>query len=149
MVYSAGGVLLTSTDDNGDSNPLLQAIWSLVRARSASLAIIADINLFPADVGLCQNFPLSPILFVIFMGRISRLSQEVGSFYFIGFRISTLLFADDVASLGGVLQLTLQWFTAKCEVAGMTISTSESDAMVFRKDIPDPPHKVSRGLFML
>ncbi|KAI3357210.1 hypothetical protein L3Q82_015673 [Scortum barcoo] len=51
-------------------------------------------------------------------------------------RISSLLFADDVvllASSNQDLQHVLERFAAECEVAGMGISTSKSEAMVLVK----------------
>ncbi|KAL4006357.1 guanylate cyclase activator 1 [Sarotherodon galilaeus] len=92
--------------------------------------------------GLHQGCPLSPILFVIFMDRISRRSQVAEGFHLGGLRISSLLFTDDVvllASLDDGLQLAVEPFTAKCEAVGMRISTSKSEAMVLtRKRVECP-----------
>ena len=50
------------------------------------------------------------------------------------FGIGSLLFADDVslllASLARDLQLSLELFAAKCEAAGIKMSTSKSEAML-------------------
>lgn len=49
-------------------------------------------------------------------------------------RISSLFFADDVVlfvSSGRGLYLTLEQFSAECEVAGVRIRNSKSEAMVF------------------
>uniref|UniRef100_A0A3P8RJK0 Reverse transcriptase domain-containing protein n=1 Tax=Astatotilapia calliptera TaxID=8154 RepID=A0A3P8RJK0_ASTCA len=113
----------------GVSGPLLRAIRSLYN-RCKSLVRIAGNKLdsFPVGDGLRQGCPLSPILFIIFMDRISRCSQVAEGFHFVGLRISSLLFADDVvllASLSEGLQLALEQFTAQCEAAGMRISTSQ------------------------
>ncbi|TWW69209.1 hypothetical protein D4764_18G0000150 [Takifugu flavidus] len=51
-------------------------------------------------------------------------------------QIGSLLFADDVvllASSARDLQLSLDWFAAACEAAGMKISTSKSEAMVLNR----------------
>ncbi|KAI3370271.1 hypothetical protein L3Q82_025053 [Scortum barcoo] len=90
-------------------------------------------DLFPVHVGLRQGCPLSPVLFIIFMDRISRRSQGPEGVRFGNHRISSLLFADDVvlmASSGQDLQHVLERFAAECEAAGMRISTSKSEAMV-------------------
>ncbi|KAI3356914.1 hypothetical protein L3Q82_003564 [Scortum barcoo] len=65
--------------------------------------------------------------------QISRRSQGPEGVRFGNHRISSLLFADDVvlmASSGQDFQHVLERFAAECEVAGMRISTSKSEAMV-------------------
>ena len=82
------------------SNPLIRAVRSLYD-RCQSLVRIASnkLDLFPVRVGLHQGCPLSPILFIIFMDRISRHSQGVEGVRFGDLRIESLLFADDVVLL--------------------------------------------------
>ncbi|KAJ0063551.1 hypothetical protein NL108_003867 [Boleophthalmus pectinirostris] len=96
-------------------------------------------DLFPVHVGLRQGCRLSPVLFIVFMDRISRRSQGVR---FGDHRISSLLFADDVvllASSNQDLQCALGRFAAECEAAGMKISSSKSEAMVLdRKKVACP-----------
>lgn len=59
---------------------------------------------------------------------------------FLGLRILSLLFEDDVvlqASLTSDLQLTFGWFAAKCEAAMMKISNSTSEVLSLeRVDCP-------------
>ncbi|KAI3371109.1 hypothetical protein L3Q82_023745 [Scortum barcoo] len=125
--------------------PLLRAVRSLYD-RSRSLVRIAGSksDLFPVHVGLRQGCPLSPVLFIIFMDRISRRSQGPEGVRFGNHRISSLLFADDVvllASSSQDLQHVLERFAAECEAAGMRISTSKSEAMVTRPEkggVPSP-----------
>ncbi|KAI3353184.1 hypothetical protein L3Q82_019738 [Scortum barcoo] len=127
----------------GVREPLLRAVRSLYD-RSRSLVRIAGSksDLFPVHVGLRQGCPLSPVLFIIFMDRISRRSQGPEGVRFGNHRISSLLFADDVvlmASSGQDLQHVLERFAAECEAAGMRISTSKSEAMVLdRKRVACP-----------
>ncbi|KAI3364367.1 hypothetical protein L3Q82_011165 [Scortum barcoo] len=147
----------------GVRGPLLRAVRSLYD-RSRSLVRIAGSksDLFPVHVGLRQGCPLSPVLFIIFMDRISRRSQGPEGVRFGNHRISSLLFADDVvllASSSQDLQHVLERFAAECEAAGMRISTSKSEAMVLdrkRGGVPSPGEwrgpassggvQVSRGL---
>ncbi|KAK3526405.1 hypothetical protein QTP70_025434 [Hemibagrus guttatus] len=102
---------------------------------SRSLVRIASCksNLFPVRVRLWQGCPFSPVLFIVFMDRISRRSQGLEGVQFGDHRISSLLFADHVVLLAPSsldLQRALGCFAAECEVAGMRISTSKSEAMV-------------------
>ena len=120
------GVLWGLLRDYGVSGPLMRAIRSL-RDQSQSLVRIAGskLNSFPVRVGLCQGCPLSPILFIGFMDRISRRNQGVEGVRFGDFRIGSLLFADDVVLLAPPahdFQLSLAWFPAECKEVGIKIS---------------------------
>ncbi|KAI3369286.1 hypothetical protein L3Q82_007539 [Scortum barcoo] len=157
------GILWGVLREYGVRGPLLRAVRSLYD-RSRSLVRIAGSksDLFPVHVGLRQGCPLSPVLFIIFMDRISRRSQGPEGVRFGNHRISSLLFADDVvllASSSQDLQHVLERFAAECEAAGMRISTSKSEAMVTRPEkggVPSPGEwrgpassggvQVSRGL---
>lgn len=52
-------------------------------------------------------------------------------------RIASLLFVDDVASLFCDLQHSLYPFAAECEVAGIKIFNSKSEAMVLSRKLMD------------
>ncbi|KAK3512205.1 hypothetical protein QTP70_000467 [Hemibagrus guttatus] len=128
------GILWEVLWEYGVRGPLLRAVRSLYN-RSRSLVRIASCksDLFPVHVGLQQGCPLSPVLFIVFMDRISRRSQGLEGVRFGDHRISSLIFADDVvllASSGLDLQHALGRFAAECEAAGMRVSTSKSEAMV-------------------
>ncbi|KAK3551641.1 hypothetical protein QTP70_020851 [Hemibagrus guttatus] len=102
--------------------PLLRAVRSLYN-RSRSLVRIASCksDLFPVHVGLRQGCPLSPVLFIVFMDRISRRSQGLEGVRFGDHRISLLIFADDVVLLAPSsldLQHALGCFAAECERLG-------------------------------
>ncbi len=128
------GILWEVLQEYGVGGPLLRAVRSLY-CRSRSLVRIAGSksDLFPVHVGLRQGCPLSPVLFIIFMDRISRRSHGPEGIWFGSQWISSLLFADDVVLLAPSsqdLQHVLGRFAAECEAAGMRISTSKSEAMV-------------------
>ncbi|KAI3353555.1 hypothetical protein L3Q82_020075 [Scortum barcoo] len=95
------GILWGVLREYGVRGPLLRAVRSLYD-RSRSLVRIASSksDLFPVHVGLRQGCPLSPVLFIIFMDRISRRSQGPEGVRFGNHRISSLLFADDVVLVG-------------------------------------------------
>ena len=137
------GALWGVLREYGVTAPLIRAVRSLYD-RCQSLVRIAGSksDSFPVRVGLRQGCPLSPILFIVFMDRISRRSQVMEGFRFGDARIRSLLFADDVVLLAPSsqeLQLSLGQFAAACEAAGMTISTSKSEAMVLdRKRVECP-----------
>uniref|UniRef100_A0A8C6NIQ5 Reverse transcriptase domain-containing protein n=1 Tax=Nothobranchius furzeri TaxID=105023 RepID=A0A8C6NIQ5_NOTFU len=128
------GALWGVLREYGVPGPLIRAVRSLYD-RCQSLVRIAGSKSgsFPVRVGLRQGCPLSPILFITFMDRISRCSQGVEGIRFGGLRIRSLLFADDVVLLASSerdLQLSLERFAAECEAAGMRISSSKSETMV-------------------
>ena len=70
------GVLWGVLREYGVPDPLIGAVQSLYD-RCQTLVRIAGSksDAFPVRVGLRQGCPLSPILFIIFMERISRRSQ--------------------------------------------------------------------------
>ncbi|KAK3525984.1 hypothetical protein QTP70_011818 [Hemibagrus guttatus] len=128
------GILWEVLWEYGVRGPLLRAVRSLYN-RSRSLVRIASCksDLFPVHVGLRQGCPLSPVLFIVFMNRISRRSQGLEGVWFEDHRISSLIFADDVVLLAPSsldLQHALGRFATECEVAGMRVSTSKLEAMV-------------------
>ncbi|KAK3528646.1 hypothetical protein QTP70_006351 [Hemibagrus guttatus] len=128
------GILWEVLWEYGVRGSLLRAVRSLYN-RSRSLVRIASCksDLFPVHVGLRQGCPLPPVLFIVFMDRISRRSQGLEGVRFGDHRISSLIFADDVvllASSGLDLQHALGHFAAECEAAGMRVSTSKSEVMV-------------------
>uniref|UniRef100_A0A8C6M1L2 Reverse transcriptase domain-containing protein n=1 Tax=Nothobranchius furzeri TaxID=105023 RepID=A0A8C6M1L2_NOTFU len=128
------GALWVVLREYGVPGPLIWAVRSLYD-RCQSLVRIAGSKSgsFPVRAGLRHGCPLSPILFITFMDRISRHSQGVEGIRFAGLRIRSLLFADDVVLLASSerdLQLSLERFAAECEAAGMRISSSKSETMV-------------------
>ncbi|KAI3365768.1 hypothetical protein L3Q82_000703 [Scortum barcoo] len=104
--------------------------------RSRSLVRIAGSksDLFPVHVGLRQGCPLSPVLFIIFMDRISRRSQGGRRESGLGTTGFHLCFLQMMLScwLHQTRTFSMYWerFAAECEAAGMRISTSKSKAMV-------------------
>ncbi|KAK3546788.1 hypothetical protein QTP86_001940 [Hemibagrus guttatus] len=125
------GILWEVLWEYGVRGPLIRALYN----RSRSLVHIASCksDLFPVHVGPRQGCPLSPVLFIVFMDRISRRSQGLEGVRFGDHRISSLIFADDVVLLASSsldLQHALGRFAAECEAAGMRVSTSKSEAMV-------------------
>ncbi|KAK3522832.1 hypothetical protein QTP86_004669 [Hemibagrus guttatus] len=131
------GILWEVLWEYGVHGPLLRAVRSLYN-RSRSLVRIASYksDMFPLHVGLRQGCPLSPVLFILFMDRISRRSQGLEGVWFGDHRISSLIFADDVVLLAPSsldLQHALGHFAAECEAAGMRLSSSKSEAMVLNR----------------
>ena len=87
------GILWELLREYGVPELLLRAIWYLYN-KSKSCVRIPDTksDLFTLCVGLRQGCPLSPILSVIFMDRISRRSRGKESVWFGDLRIASLLF---------------------------------------------------------
>ena len=82
------------------------------------------------------------------MDRITRRSRGGEGLQFDGRRISSLLFAVDVvlmASSACDLQHSLDRLAAKCEAAGIRISTAKSEAMTHSRkpvELPTPGRKL-------
>ena len=111
------GLMWGVVREYGVPDSLIGAVRSLYD-RFQSLVRIAGSksNLFPMRVGLCQGCPLSSILFITYMDRISRRSQDVEGVRFGDLRIGSLLFADDLvllASSARDLQLSLERFATE------------------------------------
>ena len=122
---------------SGPSNPI-QSLYT--QSESCVRVLGSKSDSFPVGVGLRQGCALSPILFVIFMDRISRCSHGGEVLQFGGLRIASLLFADDVvlmAPSASDLQHSLDRFAAECEAPGMRISTSKLEAMVLSRKLID------------
>uniref|UniRef100_A0A8C6Q2D3 Reverse transcriptase domain-containing protein n=1 Tax=Nothobranchius furzeri TaxID=105023 RepID=A0A8C6Q2D3_NOTFU len=128
------GTLWGTLQEYGVGDFLSRAIQSLYQRRVSLVCVVGrKSDLSPVRVGPRQGCPLSPVLFITFMDRISRHSRGVEFVEFGGRRILSLLFADDVvllASSSSDLQLLLGRFAAECEAVGMRISTSKSETMV-------------------
>ena len=87
--------------------------FRIVKVRSLVRIAGGKPDLFPVRVGPCQGCPLSPVLFTIFIDRISRRCQVVEGVRFGGLQIPSPLFADDMVLLGSSnsdLQLSLGQF---------------------------------------
>ncbi|KAK3519732.1 hypothetical protein QTP70_003707 [Hemibagrus guttatus] len=104
------GILWEVLWEYGVRGPLLRAVWSPYNWSRSLVCIVS-----------CKS------------QLISRHSQGLEGVQFGDHRISSLIFADDVVLLAPCsldLQHALGCFAAKCETAGMRVSTSKSEAMV-------------------
>ena len=111
------GVLWGVLWEYGVPDPLIGAVWSLYDQFQRLVCIDGSkSDVFPVRVGLRQGCAFSPILFILFMDRISRCSKGVEGVRFGDLRIVSLLFADDVVLLAVIfsfhcsgLQLSVKW----------------------------------------
>ena len=121
----------------GISGRLLVAIRSLYNDCKSHVRINGSkSDSFRVRVGLRQGCVLSPLLFIIFMDRISRRSTTPDCVTMGNARVESLLFADDVARLASSssgLQRALDRFAAECTMAGMQISTKKTEVMVLSR----------------
>ena len=116
---------------------ILRAIKSLYNQCGSCVRINGlKSKAFMVKAGLRQGCVLSPLLFTVFMDRISRRSQGNECISIGNARVSNLLFADDVAKLASTrtdLQQALDRFNEECNAAGMKISTSKTQAMTISR----------------
>jgi len=127
------GILWGVLREYGVPGSLIHAIRALYKQSESCVRILGTkSSTFSVGVGLRQGCPLSPILFLIFMDRISRHSRVEESVRFGDLRIASLLFGYIVvlATSDHDLQHAQGQFAAECEADGMRVSTSKSEAMV-------------------
>ena len=121
----------------GIDGRLLAAIQSLYQdCRSCVRINGSKSDWFRVRVGLRQGCVLSPLLFIIFMDRISRRSTTPECVTVGDVRVESLLFADDLALLASSadgLQRALDRFAAECSSSGMRISTAKTEVMVLSR----------------
>ena len=121
----------------GISGRLLVGIRSLYNDCKSHVRINGSkSNSFRVRVGLRQECVLSPLVFIIFMDRISRRSTTPDCVTVRNARVESLLFADDIARLafsGTGLQRTLDRFATECTMADMQISTKKTEVMVLSR----------------
>ena len=85
---------------------------------------------FGVSVGLRQGCVFSPLLFIVYMGKIDRDSSSSGSVKFGECNLRRLLIADDLAlfnSNKSKLQYALDRFSGACLDAGIKISTAKTE----------------------
>ena len=117
----------------GVDGQLLTAITSLYMHFEVCVCVgSATTKPFRVSVGLRQGCSLSPILFLIYMDRIVKKSESCGKVKIGECTVQRLLFADDLVLLDSTengLQQALDGFSDACCVAGMKISTTETETM--------------------
>ena len=87
-------------------------------------------------VGLRRGCVLSPLLFIIFMDRISHGSTTPDCVKTGTARVEPLFFSDDVARLASSsagFQCALDRFAIECALAGMQINTKKTEIMVLSR----------------
>ncbi|KAL7881154.1 hypothetical protein SRHO_G00034080 [Serrasalmus rhombeus] len=107
------GILWEVLREYGVHGSLLRAIQALYK-QSWSLVCMAGSksDSFPVRDGLRQGCSLSPILFIIFMDRISRRSQGMEGVWFGDLKVTSLMFANDVVLLGHqVMNFSYCWIS--------------------------------------
>jgi exonuclease III len=119
------------------SGALLRAIKSLYNQCGSCVRVNGlKSKTFTVKAGLRQGCVLSPLLFTVFMDRISRRSQGSEGISIGDARASNLLFADDVAKLATTrtdLQKAIDRFNDECNASGMKISVSKTQAMTISR----------------
>ena len=100
---------------------------------------------FIGSVGLRQGCSLSPILFLIYMDRIAKKSESCGGVKTDDCTVQCLLFAVDLVLLDSTqngLQQALDGFSDACSVAGMKISTTETETMCLSRQPKQCPLQI-------
>ncbi|CAF1534892.1 unnamed protein product [Adineta ricciae] len=132
-------ILWNVLKEYGIRNQLLSAIQSLYKNCQSCVRINGSkSDYFQVQVGLRQGCVLSPLLFVIYMDKISRTSASSTCVQIGNVKVDSLLFADDIARLAtseNNLQMALNKFDKVCLDYGMKISEKKTEVMMISRDI--------------
>ncbi|CAF3333272.1 unnamed protein product [Rotaria sp. Silwood2] len=122
----------------GIQDHLLSAIQSLYKNCQSCVRINGSkSDYFQVQVGLRQGCVLSPLLFIVFMDKISRTSTNPTCMEIGNTKVDSLLFADDIARLAtseDSLQMALNQFDKVCSDFGMKISEKKTELMVISRE---------------
>ena len=124
----------------GVDGKLLRAIESFYCRPEVCVLVYCKLSKpFHASVGLRQGYVLTPHIFVVNMNWIDKSSQADACATIGNYKISRLLFADDLVLLSFTesgLHPALNSFADACEAAGMKISTAKIEVFyVFKKTL--------------
>ncbi|CAF3293547.1 unnamed protein product [Rotaria sp. Silwood2] len=117
---------------------LLSAIQSLYKNCQSCVRINGSkSDNFQVQVGLRQGCVLSPLLFIIFMDKISRTSANPACAQIGDVKMDSLLFADDIAQLTtseNSLPVALNQLGKVCLEYGMKICEKKTELMVISRE---------------
>lgn len=122
----------------GIHGQLLSSIQSLYNNCKSCVRINGNkSDYFQVQVGLRQGCVLSPLLFMVFMDKISRTSANPAGVKIGDVKVDSLLFADDVARLAqstAGLQSALNQFQEVCTTYGMKINVKKTELMATSRE---------------
>ncbi len=97
MIWFPEEILWEVSQEYRVRGSLLRAIQSRYSQRESCVRVLGSkSDAFPVGAGTRQGCALFPILFPIFLNRVSRCSRGGGELQFSVLRIALLLFADDM-----------------------------------------------------
>lgn len=119
----------------GVSSHMLNIIKELYKGTTSGVWCNAGVTkCFETNMGLKQGCILSPLLFSLFVNDLADILD--GGCDFEGFKVSVLLYADDIVILSptpGSLQSMINKLENYCNKWNLRVNLSKSKIMVFRK----------------